>query len=116
MLIIIDESHMSIPQLRAMPQGDKSRKISLVEYGFRLPSALDHRPLSFEELAYILGWQSNVEKLHSSIIQKKKQGAKSLFVSATPGEYEIKLSDKIVEQIIRPTGLLDPLTYVYPKS
>lgn len=116
MLIIIDESHMSIPQLRAMPQGDKSRKISLVEYGFRLPSALDHRPLSFEELAYILGWQSNVEELHSSIMQKKKQGAKSLFVSATPGEYEIKLSDKIVEQIIRPTGLLDPLTYVYPKS
>ena len=116
MLIIIDESHMSVPQLRAMPQGDKSRKISLVEHGFRLPSALDHRPLLFEELSYILNWESKFGKLHSSLKQKKKQWAKSLFVSATPGEYEIKISNKIVEQLIRPTGLLDPFTYVYPKS
>jgi len=72
MLVIVDESHMSIPQLRAMPQGDKSRKISLVEYGFRLPSALDHRPLSFEELAYILGWEAKSPKLHPSLKQKKK--------------------------------------------
>jgi len=73
MLIIIDESHMSVPQLRAMPQGDKSRKISLVEHGFRLPSALDHRPLLFEELSYILNWESKFGKLHSSLKQKKKQ-------------------------------------------
>ena len=116
LLVIVDESHMSVPQLRAMPQGDKSRKLSLVEYGFRLPSALDHRPLSFEEVAYVLGWESKAKGLHPSVEQKKKKDAKTLFVSATPWEYEISISDKVVEQIIRPTGLLDPLTYVYPKS
>ncbi len=88
-LIIIDESHMTIPQLRAMYQGDHSRKKTLVDYGFRLPSALDNRPLRFEEIE---------ERLN-----------KVIFVSATPSEYEIKKSKgRVIEQIIRPTGLIDP--------
>ncbi len=115
-LLIIDESHMSIPQLRAMPQGDRSRKLNLIEHWFRLPSAIDHRPLNFQELEYKL-WR--VEKpdpnINSDFIQQKKW-AQTLFVSATPWEYELQISDRIVEQIIRPTGLLDPITYIYPKS
>ncbi len=87
-LTIIDECHQSIPQIRGMHQGDASRKKVLVEYGFRLPSALDNRPLRFEEF-------------------EKKVG-QVLFVSATPSEYELKRADQSVEQIIRPTGLLDP--------
>jgi excinuclease ABC subunit B len=136
-LLIIDESHMTIPQLRAMPQWDKSRKTNLIEHGFRLPSAIHHRPLIFEELETILGWntpqtedqwqllENKVRKFFSwylgdnyidKLKEKIKKNCKTLFVSATPAEYELKISEKIVEQIIRPTGLLDPITYVYPKS
>jgi len=87
-LIIVDESHVTIPQIRGMYEGDKSRKTTLVDYGFRLPSALDNRPLKFEEF----------EKHINQIV----------YVSATPGPYELEHSEAIVEQIIRPTGLLDP--------
>ncbi len=93
-LTIIDECHQSIPQIRGMHQGDASRKKVLVDHGFRLPSALDNRPLRFEEF-------------------EKKLG-QVLFVSATPSEYELKRSDQRVEQIIRPTGLLDPEIEVRP--
>ncbi len=93
-LIIIDESHVSIPQIGAMYKGDFSRKTNLVEYGFRLPSALDNRPLRFEEF----------EKLIPQAIH----------VSATPGEYEAKHSDNIAEQVVRPTGLLDPIIEIRP--
>ncbi len=93
-LCIIDESHVSVPQLAGMYRGDRSRKEVLVEYGFRLPSALDNRPLRFEEF---------VERLD-----------RVLFVSATPGPYELRVSEKVVEQIVRPTGLLDPEVEVRP--
>lgn len=93
-LMIVDESHVTIPQVRGMYEGDKSRKTTLVEYGFRLPSALDNRPLKFEEFE-----------------QKINQ---MLFVSATPNKYEKEHSENTVEQIIRPTGLLDPEIYVRP--
>ncbi|MBP6386812.1 MAG: DEAD/DEAH box helicase family protein, partial [Pseudarcicella sp.] len=94
-LMVIDESHASIPQIRAMYGGDKSRKMNLVDYGFRLPSAMDNRPLTFEEF-------ENLTK-------------QSIFVSATPAAYELNLSDGVVvEQIIRPTGLLDPVIEVRP--
>ena len=95
-LIIVDESHVTIPQIGGMYEGDKSRKTNLVEYGFRLPSALDNRPLKFKEF----------EGLINQII----------FVSATPGPYELKHSENIVEQIIRPTGLLDPKIDVRPTN
>ncbi len=94
-LLIIDESHMAIPQLRGMHAGDHSRKKSLVEFGFRLPSAFDNRPLKFEE----------IERYFNDV----------LFVSATPSEYELQQSNQIVEQIIRPTGLLDPEVEVRPR-
>lgn len=88
-LTIIDESHVTIPQIRAMYGGDISRKMNLVEYGFRLPAAIDNRPLKFEEFE---------EATHQTI-----------YVSATPAEYELNKSEGvIVEQLIRPTGLLDP--------
>ncbi|HPB87970.1 MAG: excinuclease ABC subunit UvrB [Thermotogaceae bacterium] len=87
-LLFIDESHITVPQIGAMYRGDHSRKVNLVEYGFRLPSAIDNRPLKYEEF-----------------LQKVNQ---AIFVSATPGEYERGISDSIVEQIIRPTGLVDP--------
>ncbi|WP_020004802.1 excinuclease ABC subunit UvrB [Brachyspira innocens] len=93
-LTIIDESHVSVPQIRGMFFGDRSRKETLVKYGFRLPSALDNRPLFFEEF----------EKLTNDTI----------YISATPAEYELKKSSQVVEQIIRPTGLLDPIIEVYP--
>lgn len=93
-LLIIDESHVTLPQVRGMYNGDRSRKLSLVEYGFRLPSALDNRPLTFEEF---------YEKIDQVI-----------YVSATPGEFERERSYEIVEQIIRPTGLLDPIVEVRP--
>jgi len=93
-LMIIDESHQMIPQLHGMYNGDRSRKKSLVDYGFRLPSAYDNRPLKFHEF----------EQYMNSVI----------FVSATPGEYELKKSGKAVEQIIRPTGLVDPVVEVRP--
>ena len=91
-LLFIDESHMTIPQLRGMYRGDISRKGTLVDYGFRLPSALDNRPLNFRE------FENHVNQV--------------IFVSATPGPYEMEVSQQIVEQIIRPTGLLDPTVEV----
>ena len=94
-LMVIDESHVTIPQIRAMYGGDRSRKTSLVEYGFRLPSAMDNRPLNFQEF----------ESLTGQII----------YVSATPGDYELQQSEGVVvEQIIRPTGLLDPIIEIRP--
>jgi len=95
-LLIVDESHVTIPQVRAMYNGDRSRKLSLVENGFRLPSALDNRPLTFDEFN---------QKLDQVI-----------YVSATPAEYEKERSGDIVEQIIRPTGLLDPIVVVKPSE
>ncbi|MCK9471914.1 MAG: excinuclease ABC subunit UvrB [Bacilli bacterium] len=95
-LMIIDESHVSIPQVRGMYNGDRSRKMSLVEYGFRLPSALDNRPLTFDEF--------------------NKKLDQVIYVSATPSDYEKFRSGDIVEQIIRPTGLLDPLIEVRPRE
>ena len=95
MLIVIDESHVSVPQIGGMFRGDRARKQTLVEYGFRLPSALDNRPLNFEE------FQSLAKQV--------------IYVSATPGDYEIEQSEgEIIEQIIRPTGLLDPILDVHP--
>ena len=94
-LIIIDESHQSVPQVRGMFEGDQSRKRTLVEYGFRLPSALDNRPLNFHEFESRIG--------------------QTIYVSATPGPYELtKASGEVIEQIIRPTGLMDPEVEVHP--
>ncbi len=93
-LIITDESHVTIPQIGAMYEGDRSRKMNLVDYGFRLPSALDNRPLKFTEFEGLIN--------------------QLLFVSATPGKYEYAHSQNLVEQIIRPTGLLDPLIEIKP--
>jgi excinuclease ABC subunit B len=94
-LIVIDESHQSIPQVRGMFEGDQSRKRTLVEYGFRLPSALDNRPLNFHEFESRIG--------------------QTIYVSATPGPYELtKASGEVIEQIIRPTGLMDPEVEVQP--
>jgi excinuclease ABC subunit B len=93
-LMIIDESHVTIPQVRGMFEGDRSRKMNLVEYGFRLPCALDNRPLYFSEF----------EKMIDQVV----------FVSATPADYELKVSPKPVEQVIRPTGLIDPEIEVKP--
>ena len=93
-MIVIDESHVTLPQLRGMYKGDFSRKSTLVEYGFRLPSALDNRPLMFEEF--------------------EKLSPQTIYVSATPREFEIEKSDQIVEQIVRPTGLIDPEVEVRP--
>ena len=92
--VIIDESHVTIPQIRGMYNGDRSRKQTLVDFGFRLPSALDNRPLNFEEF--------------------EKKAKNVLYVSATPSEYELKRAQVIVEQLVRPTGLLDPIVEVRP--
>ena len=92
--MIIDESHVTLPQIRGMYRGDRARKLTLVDYGFRLPSALDNRPLKFEEFE---------SYLHRAV-----------FVSATPGPYELEQSSQVVEQIIRPTGLIDPKISVFP--
>jgi len=94
LLIVIDESHVTLPQLRAMYAGDRSRKEALVEYGFRLPSAMDNRPLNFDEF---------VERINQII-----------YVSATPAAYELQASTQVAEQIIRPTGLVDPVIEVRP--
>ena len=93
-LLIIDESHVTVPQVRAMYNGDRARKETLVDYGFRLPSAFDNRPLKFEE------WEDRINQ--------------DIFVSATPADYEDKHTQNVVEQIIRPTGLLDPKIEVKP--
>ena len=94
MLCIIDESHVTVPQIRGMHEGDRSRKVTLVEHGFRLPSALDNRPLRFDE------FEARISQF--------------IYVSATPGDYELRVSQNNVEQIIRPTGLLDPKIDVRP--
>ncbi len=94
-LLIVDESHIAIPQLGGMYHGDRVRKKNLIDFGFRLPSAADNRPLKFEE----------TEKFFNNVI----------FVSATPGDYEQKNSDQVVEQVIRPTGLLDPVLEIHPR-
>ncbi len=93
-LLVVDESHVTIPQLGGMYRGDRSRKENLVEYGFRLPSALDNRPLKFEE------WEQMAPQM--------------IFVSATPGAYEQKLAGRVVELVVRPTGLIDPIVEVRP--
>ena len=93
-LTIIDESHVTVPQVRGMHEGDRSRKVTLVEHGFRLPSALDNRPLRFDEF--------------------EERVPQFIYVSATPGDYEERVSEQVVEQIIRPTGLLDPEIDVRP--
>jgi excinuclease ABC subunit B len=93
-ILIIDESHMTIPQIRGMYNGDRQRKSTLVEYGFRLPSALDNRPLTFKEFESRMGY--------------------TLYTSATPGPYEMQRADQVIEQIIRPTGLVDPEVEVRP--
>ena len=93
-LLVVDESHVTLPQVRGMYNGDRARKQSLVDYGFRLPSALDNRPLTFSEF--------------------EKKINQAIYVSATPGDYELSKANEVVEQIIRPTGLLDPLIDVRP--
>jgi excinuclease ABC subunit B len=93
-LLVVDESHQTIPQLGAMYRGDRSRKETLVEYGFRLPSALDNRPLRFEEF--------------------ERLAPQAVYISATPGPYEKQISGQIVEQVVRPTGLIDPVVEVRP--
>jgi excinuclease ABC subunit B len=93
-LLIIDESHMTVPQIRGMYNGDRNRKSTLVEYGFRLPSALDNRPLKFKEFEQHMGY--------------------TIYTSATPGPYEMEHAEQVVEQIIRPTGLVDPQVEVRP--
>ncbi|HKY52824.1 MAG TPA: excinuclease ABC subunit UvrB, partial [Anaerolineales bacterium] len=93
-LLVIDESHMTVPQVRGMYNGDRSRKETLVEYGFRLPSALDNRPLKFDEFEDVMGH--------------------TIYTSATPGPYEMQRAEQVVEQIIRPTGLVDPEVEVRP--
>lgn len=93
-LLFLDESHMTVPQIRGMYRGDQSRKNNLVEFGFRLPSALDNRPLKFDEFEQQMGY--------------------TIYTSATPGPYELAKADQVVEQIIRPTGLLDPVVEVRP--
>ena len=94
-LLVVDESHVTIPQIRAMWGGDRSRKVNLVDYGFRLPSAMDNRPLKFDEFEELIG--------------------QTVFVSATPSDFELRKTDGVVvEQIVRPTGLLDPIVEVRP--
>jgi excinuclease ABC subunit B len=95
-LLFIDESHVSVPQIGGMYRGDRSRKETLVEYGFRLPSALDNRPLRFDEF--------------------ERMSPQTIFVSATPGDYEKKYSGQVVEQVVRPTGLVDPVVEVRPAT
>ncbi len=93
-MVVVDESHVAVPQIGGMYGGDRSRKLPLVEYGFRLPSALDNRPLTFAE------WEASVRQL--------------IYVSATPGPYEMERASQVVEQLLRPTGLLDPPIEVRP--
>ncbi len=93
-ILLVDESHVTLPQVRGMYEGDRSRKQSLVEYGFRLPSATDNRPLRFAEFE---------ERIHQAI-----------YVSATPGDYELEHSPQVVEQVLRPTGLVDPVIELHP--
>lgn len=93
-ILVVDESHVTIPQIGAMYKGDRSRKMNLVEYGFRLPSALDNRPMKFEEFERI--------------------APQSIYISATPGPYELEHADNVVEMVVRPTGLVDPVVDIRP--
>ena len=93
-ILVVDESHVTIPQIGAMYKGDRSRKMNLVEYGFRLPSALDNRPMKFEEFERI--------------------APQSIYISATPGSYELEHADNVVEMVVRPTGLVDPVVDIRP--
>ncbi|HLF66670.1 MAG TPA: helicase-related protein, partial [Gammaproteobacteria bacterium] len=93
-LLVIDESHVTVPQLGAMYRGDRARKETLVEYGFRLPSALDNRPMQFEEF--------------------EQRSPQTIYVSATPGPYELSHADAVAEQVVRPTGLIDPEIVIRP--
>merc|ERR1711941_218627 len=95
-LVFVDESHVTIPQIGAMYRGDRSRKETLVQFGFRLPSALDNRPMQFEE------WETIIPQ--------------AIFVSATPGNYEKEHQDAVVEQVVRPTGLIDPEIEIRPAT
>src|SRR5205814_7261251 len=95
-LVVVDESHVTLPQIAAMYNGDRARKLTLVEYGFRLPSALDNRPLKFEEFE---------ARMHQVV-----------FVSATPAAYEQQHAGQVVEQVVRPTGLVDPQDEVRPAT
>ncbi|HVF25569.1 MAG TPA: excinuclease ABC subunit UvrB [Anaerolineales bacterium] len=95
-LLVIDESHMTVPQVRGMYNGDRARKETLVEFGFRLPSAMDNRPLKFDEFEAVMG--------------------DTIYTSATPGPYELEKADQVVEQIIRPTGLVDPEVEIRPSK
>ena len=95
-ILVIDESHVTVPQLGGMYKGDRSRKETLVEFGFRLPSALDNRPLRFDEF--------------------ESQSPQTIYVSATPGKYENEFSDNVVEQLVRPTGLIDPTVEIRPAT
>ena len=95
-VLVVDESHVTVPQIGGMYRGDRSRKETLVEYGFRLPSALDNRPLRFDE------WEAIAPQM--------------IFVSATPGDYELEHSDQVIEQVVRPTGLVDPQVAIKPAS
>jgi len=95
-MLFVDESHITVPQIRGMFNGDRSRKQTLVDYGFRLPSALDNRPLTFDE------WEQHIRQV--------------VHVSATPGPYEYEHSEQVVEQIIRPTGLIDPVINIRPSK
>ena len=95
-LVIIDESHVGVPQMGGMFRGDQSRKQTLVDYGFRLPSAMDNSPLKFEEF--------------------ESYKFQTVYVSATPGSYEIDKSSRVIEQLIRPTGLVDPVIDIRPSS
>ena len=110
MLVVVDESHVTIPQIHAMYGGDKKRKDNLVQYGFRLPAARDNRPLTFEE------WEQKIG-LSPAPEGEGRDGAATIFLSATPAEYELEQSEGIVvEQLIRPTGLLDPEIDVRPSE
>ena len=95
-LTVIDESHVAVPQIHGQYEGDRSRKETLVEHGFRLPSALDNRPLTFDEFTERVG--------------------QVMFLSATPGTYELDVSSQVVDQVIRPTGLVDPEVVIQPTT
>ena len=114
MLVIVDESHVTIPQIHAMYGGDKARKDNLVRYGFRLPAARDNRPLTFDEWEEKTGIRSQDSEVRG---QKSEVRGQTIFLSATPAEYELEQSEGIVvEQLIRPTGLLDPEIDVRPSE
>ena len=117
MLVVVDESHVTIPQIHAMYGGDKARKDNLVQYGFRLPAARDNRPLTFEEWEQKVGLSVSDSGLSAKRSNVQQRRGQTIFLSATPAEYELEQSEGIVvEQLIRPTGLLDPEIDVRPSE